>query len=657
MEISQMAIVSTKDLHMKTKELENLWGEYVSGKNVKATKLRNLIYDSWQRCLHHGVDPNQKQTEIVISDSQLKERIQQSQLIQAAKPILDQLSIQTNATSYLLTLCDKDGSILYLNGDKQVLREGEKMNFVQGADWSEKTAGTNAIGTSIVSRMPVQVFSAEHFCEGCHPWTCSSAPIIDPITKEVLGALDLTGIWHEAQPHTLGLVISGTYSIQQRLLNNHLETHLHLLKHYEEAFSRWPNTPMLILNRGLQMVKSNDLLLSQWNKDSWEQIQKTNEWNSLLHHLRNGSEGVSSFEIEVPSRPWKVYMEPIFIPNELAGFLVLLLPKAENDNSLPPILWGDMIGQSQKMKEVLYKCSKVTNVNVPIFINGESGTGKERIARAIHENSNRKNHPFIAINCGAIPADLMASEMFGYEAGTFTGGKKEGKKGRFEEAHGGTLFLDEIGEMPLDLQVHLLRVLQEKEVVRLGSSKPIPVDVRIIAATHKNLEKLVEEGKFREDLFFRIHVVSLTLPPLRERKEDILLLSHFFLQDYSEKYSKPNLFFARETLDFFQSYHWPGNIREMQNMIQHSVLFCDEGTLRLSHLPSIPSGVTTTRKEITLELDAGHLTPLELEEKKMLDHFLKDKKGNLSAIARECKMARSTLYRKLKKYNISMHIK
>ena len=657
MEISQMAIVSTKDLHMKTKELENLWGEYVSGKNVKATKLRNLIYDSWQRCLHHGVDPNQKQTEIVISDSQLKERIQQSQLIQAAKPILDQLSIQTNATSYLLTLCDKDGSILYLNGDKQVLREGEKMNFVQGADWSEKTAGTNAIGTSIVSRMPVQVFSAEHFCEGCHPWTCSSAPIIDPITKEVLGALDLTGIWHEAQPHTLGLVISGTYSIQQRLLNNHLETHLHLLKHYEEAFSRWPNTPMLILNRGLKMVKSNDLLLSQWNKDSWEQIQKTNEWNSLLHHLRNGSEGVSSFEIEVPSRPWKVYMEPIFIPNELAGFLVLLLPKAENDNSLPPILWGDMIGQSQKMKEVLYKCSKVTNVNVPIFINGESGTGKERIARAIHENSNRKNHPFIAINCGAIPADLMASEMFGYEAGTFTGGKKEGKKGRFEEAHGGTLFLDEIGEMPLDLQVHLLRVLQEKEVVRLGSSKPIPVDVRIIAATHKNLEKLVEEGKFREDLFFRIHVVSLTLPPLRERKEDILLLSHFFLQDYSEKYSKPNLFFARETLDFFQSYHWPGNIREMQNMIQHSVLFCDEGTLRLSHLPSIPSGVTTTRKEITLELDAGHLTPLELEEKKMLDHFLKDKKGNLSAIARECKMARSTLYRKLKKYNISMHIK
>ncbi len=548
MEISQMAIVSTKDLHMKTKELENLWGEYVSGKNVKATKLRNLIYDSWQRCLHHGVDPNQKQTEIVISDSQLKERIQQSQLIQAAKPILDQLSIQTNATSYLLTLCDKDGSILYLNGDKQVLREGEKMNFVQGADWSEKTAGTNAIGTSIVSRMPVQVFSAEHFCEGCHPWTCSSAPIIDPITKEVLGALDLTGIWHEAQPHTLGLVISGTYSIQQRLLNNHLETHLHLLKHYEEAFSRWPNTPMLILNRGLQMVKSNDLLLSQWNKDSWEQIQKTNEWNSLLHHLRNGSEGVSSFEIEVPSRPWKVYMEPIFIPNELAGFLVLLLPKAENDNSLPPILWGDMIGQSQKMKEVLYKCSKVTNVNVPIFINGESGTGKERIARAIHENSNRKNHPFIAINCGAIPADLMASEMFGYEAGTFTGGKKEGKKGRFEEAHGGTLFLDEIGEMPLDLQVHLLRVLQEKEVVRLGSSKPIPVDVRIIAATHKNLEKLVEEGKFREDLFFRIHVVSLTLPPLRERKEDILLLSHFFLQDYSEKYSKPNLFLDRKSV-------------------------------------------------------------------------------------------------------------
>lgn len=649
MGISQMAIVSTKDLHMKTKELVNVWEEYVLGKNVNTPKLRNLIYDSWQRCLQHGVNPNQKQTEIVMTDDQLKEKIQQCQLIDAAKPILDQLAFQSNATGYLLTLCDKDGTIIYLNGNKQVLREGEKMNFVLGADWSEKTAGTNAIGTSIVSQKPVQVFSAEHFCEGCHPWTCSSSPIIHPITKEVLGALDLTGIWHEAQPHTLGLVISGAYSIQQRLLNNHLEIHLHMLKYYEEAVSRHPNTPMFILNRGLQMIKANNLILSQWDKDFWNQIQKTKEWNSLLQHLRNGSEGVSSYEIEVPSLPWKIYMEPIFTPNELAGFLVLLLPKTEKNNSLPPILLGNMIAQSQKMKEILYKCSKVTNVNVPIFINGESGTGKERIARTIHENSNRKNHPFIAINCGAIPADLMASEMFGYEAGTFTGGKKDGKKGKFEEAHGGTLFLDEIGEMPLDLQVHLLRVLQEKEVVRLGSSKPIPVDVRIITATHKNLEKLVEEGKFREDLFFRIHVVSLSLPPLRERKEDILLLAHSFLKDYSDKYGKSNLFFARETLDFFQSYHWPGNIREMQNLIQHCVLFCDEETIRLSHLPTFSSNYTATRKD--------QLTPLELEEKKMLLRFLKDKKGNLSAIARECKMARSTLYRKLKKYNLSMYIK
>lgn len=650
---SKMAIVSTRDLHNKTKELEVLWGEYVSGRSSNSDKLRHLILDSWERCLQHGVNPNQKQTKVSIPESILKDRIEQSRLIHAAKPILDELALQTHVTGYLLTLCDRDGTILYLNGDKQVIRQGEQMNFVPGANWSEKAAGTNAIGTSIAARMPVQVFSAEHFCEGCHPWTCSSAPILDPVTKEVLGALDVTGLWYEAQPHSLGLVMSGTFSIQQRLLNDQLQTKLYLFKGFDEAVNRWPNMPIVILNRVLQPVKFNEIFLRK-KQDTWTEVQQSSAWNSLLGRLNNDVDRQSNFEIEIPFLGQKIYLEPICTPTEIAGYVLLLLPLKESGSQPKPV-WGDMILQSQKMSELLDKCSKITDVNVPIFLSGESGTGKEKMARGIHMNSKRRNHPFVAVNCGAIPAELMASEMFGYEAGTFTGGKSGGKKGKFEEAHGGTLFLDEIGEMPLDLQVHLLRVLQEKEVVRLGSSKPIPVDVRIITATHKNLEKMVVEGTFRADLFFRIHVVSFSLPPLRERKEDISLLAYSFLRDYGQKYGKPFLSFARETLDFFQSYHWPGNIREMQNMIEHGVLFCDEDTIRLLHLPAVPAEATARKLEITKELDViHHLTPLEFEEKKLLHHLLKIKEGNLSAIARECKMARSTLYRKLKKYNLGV---
>lgn len=199
------------------------------------------------------------------------------------------------------------------------------------------------------------------------------------------------------------------------------------------------------------------------------------------------------------------------------------------------------------MLTALNKCYKAAPSNVPILLLGESGTGKEKIAKSIHQSSQRRDKPFLAINCGAIPKELIGSELFGYESGTFTGGSKEGKKGKFEEANEGTLFLDEIGEMPLDLQVHLLRVLQEKEIMRLGSSQTIPINVRIIAATNKNLYALCKQGLFREDLFFRLNVVTVNIPPLRERREDIPLIADYFLKNL-QKSMRENPFPLRKKL-------------------------------------------------------------------------------------------------------------
>jgi PAS domain S-box-containing protein len=230
-----------------------------------------------------------------------------------------------------------------------------------------------------------------------------------------------------------------------------------------------------------------------------------------------------------------------------------------------------VIAQSKEMREIIELVKRIAQVDSSILILGESGVGKEVIARMIHEHSNRKHQPFIKVNCGAIPYNLMESELFGYEAGAFTGAHKNGKPGLFEQAHNGTLFLDEIGELPLDLQVKLLRAVQELEVMRIGGTRSIQVNVRIISATNRNLQQMVEEGKFRQDLFYRLNIVPIKVPPLRERSADILPLTHFFLKKFNERYGM-NKKISPEALQCMMNNSWPGNIRELENLIERVVV-------------------------------------------------------------------------------------
>lgn len=657
MKHSHMAILSTRKLENKMKALTQAWENFISG-HFSQDHMRNTILGSWKRCQEFGVNPKQKQTTLSLSDDEMIDLLQTSHLYSAAKPIIDKLADQIVETGYLITLSDNKGRIIYLQGAKRIRREGELMNFVPGADWSEHAAGTNAIGTSIATRMPVQIFSAEHFCQGCHPWICSSAPIIDPLTDQVVGALDLTGLWYEAQPHTLGLVTSSALFIQQRFAQSHREREKYLLERFHQASVRWPQDTIVLLDTRCKVLKRNRGYFQHWNLDKPEWLHAP-EWKPLTYELNSPSpQNVPPNEIDLDQLHTRAYIERIILGEQLIGFLIVLqhhdarrqlpaIPAATQ----PPHGWQEILGESPEIRKVIEKCRMISDVNVTLLLTGESGTGKEKVARAVHKSSSRSKQPFVAINCGAIPKDLIASDLFGYEPGTFTGGTPKGKKGKFEEADGGTMFLDEIGEMPLDLQVHLLRVLQEKEVVRLGSSKPIPVDVRIIAATNRDLKEMVAEGKFRSDLYYRLNTVSIHLPSLRERKEDIPLLAGHFLEVFSRKYTKPVRSFNCETLSFLRHYHWPGNIRELQNVIEHAVLFTDSAEIVIEDLPPFllsqlqhgdgeaPPAMTT-------------LSPMEQEEKKILENLLLTHKGNLSVIARECKIARTTLYRKLRKYQL-----
>jgi len=290
---------------------------------------------------------------------------------------------------------------------------------------------------------------------------------------------------------------------------------------------------------------------------------------------------------------------------------------------------SNIVGSSNRMREVYQMVSQVCRSNATVLIRGESGTGKELVANSIHYNSQRASTPFVKVNCAALPSNLIESELFGHEKGAFTGAVKQ-KIGKFEMAHRGTIFLDEIGSINLDVQANLLRILQEKEFDRVGGQRTIKVDVRVIAATNKNLEQAVEEGTFRGDLYYRLNVFPIYMPPLRERKTDILLLADYFLEKYAKENHKDIRRFSTPAIDMLMQYHWPGNVRELENCIERAVLLCEEGVIHSYHLPP----TLQTGKE------SGTLPALSLEEavanleKEMLIDSLKNTRGNISNAAK-----------------------
>ncbi|KUJ96080.1 MAG: CheY-like receiver, AAA-type ATPase and DNA-binding domain-containing response regulator [Desulfonauticus sp. 38_4375] len=326
--------------------------------------------------------------------------------------------------------------------------------------------------------------------------------------------------------------------------------------------------------------------------------------------------------------------------------LILENIKLKNELSKENIL-SKIKGESPQIKSVLKTIEQVAPTNTNILITGESGTGKELIARAIHELSPRKNYPFIAFNCGAFTEELIANELFGHEKGAFTGAYSF-KKGLIEEANKGTLFLDEIGDMPLSQQVKLLRVIQEKELLRVGATKPVKIDVRFIAATHRNLQEEIEEGNFRQDLFFRLNVISITLPPLRERKEDIPILANYFLVKKTQEQQKNIKGFDPETIKFLKTYTWPGNIRELENVIERMVALSQNEILAPDDLPGYLKGMDI----IIYNKDSSDIPSLEEVEKKYIYYVLEQCNFNKTKAAKLIGIDRVSLWRKLKKYNL-----
>jgi two-component system response regulator AtoC len=346
------------------------------------------------------------------------------------------------------------------------------------------------------------------------------------------------------------------------------------------------------------------------------------------------------------------YIEKPFCP-ERAELLVKKLAEhqelVEENLSLRQRLedhyrFENIIAKSSKMQRVIEVIKVVAKSNATVLITGESGTGKELVARAIHSQSHRRNKPFVAVSCAALPESLLESELFGHEKGSFTGAYAQ-KKGKFEFANGGTLFLDEVGEMSANIQVHLLRVLEEKEFARVGGNEPIKVDVRVISATNKDLRKAIEKQEFREDLYYRLNVVSIELPPLRERKEDIPLLAEHFLHKFAMENQKEVTGFSPEAMELVLDYDWPGNVRELENAIERAVILAKDSIITIADLPqeNLSLAYSTTPRKNLKEVERNHVL-----------NVLRETGGNYSEAARILGISRMTLYNKAREYGFDV---
>ena len=623
-------------------------GEYV----------RPIIFDSWLRCKQAGMNPYSKITKRLPSKVIEKEINDNRILISTVSPIMTNLYSLVEDSGFLISLASANGVILDQIGIKVMLKKGVSMYEL----WTEEALGTNSIGLCLLTEKPVQVFSHEHFMASACEWTCSSAPIFDE-NKVLIGVLSMTGEFDKVHAHTLGMVVAAVNAIENNLQIKRSMDELALLVAYKTTIMESIDEGILALDANCTITHINKTAHRVLKLvDPIESLSNTQLCNVLFkgHSLlekvskffSNSRTNEETFFIDEGSLT--VTCKFILSPNTSVAGIVLVLREFKLVKNLVNRIVGlrahftfsDLIGEDPVFLQAINLAQVASRSDSNVLLLGESGTGKELFAQAIHNSSKRRDRPFIAINCAALPRSLIESELFGYAEGAFTGAKKGGNTGKFELADGGTLFLDEIGEMPSELQAILLRVLQEGIITRIGGKEVIPIDVRIIAATNKNLIKEIQKNTFRQDLYYRLNVLAVNSPPLRTRKTDISLLANSFLTKYNKRLNKDVQYISKEVLNSMELYNWPGNVRELQNVLERALNVCTGDTIVPSNLPELFSDSKPQAPH-----KSSFVSTKEFE-KDLIIRLLIECNSNRTQVAETMGISRTSLYRKFELYNI-----
>lgn len=633
------------------------------------------VADSWIRSKNFGVDPYQKKLGKNLKPGEWEALIRDKKALMdiTYEFIRKNLDLLT-ASDYHMALTDERGILLFSAGEKNKIEAFEAINAVPGAIWSEELIGTNCHSMCINLRKPVQIIGPYYYCDIVKDNIGSGTPIMDE-NGNLLGVLlVISRASPEKQvPQTnlLSWVISAGLVIESQLRLRKQSYFLSLanktLKSTMEVIGEgciildW-NMNIAYINReaaDIFSIKEKDALGKHFtkickNKLPIEEVLEKGEPITKFEMILDKPKYQNVYEVDLEplTNERSIEQNGVFLGIRKAGQIEKNEEGSLNkkENSFAPLL-----GSSRPLQIVIQKARNVAHYDGGILLIGESGTGKELFARAIHDES-RQNGPFIAINCASIPRSLIESELFGYEGGSFTGAERRGKVGKIELARGGTLFLDEIGDMPLDMQPVLLRVLEDKNIMRVGGTKYIPVDFRIVAATNKDLWKMVLNKEFREDLYFRLAVFKLTIPPLRARGNDILKLAESFVEKKCQKANiKKSPVISPEVCDLFLKYDWPGNVRQLENVVAYCLAMVTGNTIKINHLPeqlldTIRVNKLNGENEGIKSVDG--LSSMEKMEKEAIKDAMKKSGNNIRNAAEMLGLGRSTMYRKIKQYQI-----
>jgi transcriptional regulator of acetoin/glycerol metabolism len=583
--------------------------------------------------------------EHIISEYEMREYYDRyAELLYYSSPILEDVYHFIRDTEILLLIASPEGYIIDTLGDPSFTRDADNVFLRKGANWLEDYKGTNAIGTAIVEKKTIHVHGSEHYCHDNHFLTCAATPIFHPDGK-LLGVLNLSSYHQNYHPLALGLIKRAAHSIEQALALAHNQKHANKLEMDLDFIYRHHPSSLITINK--------EGIITRLNFDAARTLGCSEE-SAIGQPISSIISGLDSITLSGAQEQKISYKNKIFTTHILTSdnhdqFRVILRGETQKqkDELTNRYHFGDIISNDPQMNETISIAKRAAVLDISLLISGESGTGKELFAQAIHGASLRSNKPFVAINCSAIPESLLESELFGYEKGAFTGAKNGGQAGKFEAADGGTLFLDEIGDMPLPAQAALLRVLQERCVTRIGSVTPRPIDVRIISATHKDLQKEIEAGRFRADLYFRLNGFTLKLPALRHRS-DLLLLAEYILSRVP--FTKAKIELTEDAKTFITKYPWPGNFRQLQNVLQQAAFLANNQPITKSLLLSLcPTSAAQNREE---QINKPELTSMREQEMILIKKALEHTNGNISQAAKQLNIGRNTLYRKLKAYNL-----
>ncbi len=617
--------------------------------------MRQEILASHKRSLEYGVcreERNEHQAK--LSPTELEDKKERNRdLLGVVTAHIAEFYELLSPDDFMVAYVNSDGYILHLAGSEAIKVVFAERNCSPGYRWTEKDVGTTAISICLKRQFPIQLNDQDHYCLRAHGFSSSAAPIFGK-QGSLAGVLVVSGASRLIHPHTLIMITMAARSIEKHMRLFRRNREMLLYTGFLDRVIESAETGILTLDKEMRIWKTNrkgkQILKQQHLDGKPASVLKGLDLNLEDIHLNPGKwkEREASLQIDKQDIHFYYSAQPVVSQkDELLGAVMVfeefndIKKLADRISGTEPFFTFDLlIGNSEPFRNAIDLAIRASQSSSTVLLLGETGTGKELFAQAIHNGGKRRHQSFIPINCGAIPNELLESELFGYVDGAFTGASKNGRPGKFELADGGTILLDEIGDMPHDMQVKLLRVLQTGEIERIGAGKVKRTDARIIAATHVDLQKAITLKQFRKDLFYRLNIIEITLPPLRERgPEDIEALALHFIKRYC-----PGTLLTSRALHKLVSYDWPGNVRELENTIQRGLHLCDSGKLQAAHI-GIQQKVLNTGKE-----KPGTLREMEQE---LINTTLNACKRNMAKTAKSLGISRATLYRKVQEYGLA----